>query len=150
VILDRLDQCSRYETIHPLFAKAFEILRSTDWINEPPGKRAIIPDRLLVIVEDVDGRGRNAARLESHERFLDVQYIVRGEESIGWSHISDAGTPVEVYSAGKDIAFFNGVPQAWISVPPSHFVVFFREDTHAPLAGDGPLRKVIVKVAVAG
>ena len=150
MILDRLDQASRYEMIHPLFGKGFEILRSTDWMCEPPGVRVVIPDRLTVTVADVEGRGRNAARLENHERFLDIQYVVRGEESIGWSHISDAGTPIEVYNKEKDIVFFNGVPEAWITVPPNHFVIFFREDTHAPLAGDGPLRKVVVKVAVAG
>lgn len=150
MILDKLGQASRYESMHPLFAQAFAVLRSTDWAAEPAGRRELVPGRLMAIVADGEGRGPARARLETHEQFIDIQYVVAGEDSIGWSHISDAGLSAESYSAEKDIAFFKGAPRAWITVPPGHFAIFFPEDAHAPLAGHGSLRKVVVKAAVAG
>jgi beta-galactosidase beta subunit len=33
-------------------------------------------------------------------------------------------------------------------VPAGHFAIFFPEDAHAPLAGEGHLVKAVVKVAV--
>lgn len=150
MIFDRLEQSSRYAMLHPLFAEAFDVLRSTNWLKEPPAARVIIPDRLTANAADVEGRGYRLARLEAHRRFLDIQYVVQGEDRIGWSHVADAGAIAEPYSAEKDITFYAGIPKAWVSVPTGHFVIFFTDDAHAPLAGDGPLRKVVVKVAIAG
>jgi beta-galactosidase beta subunit len=53
------------------------------------------------------------------------------------------------YDAEKDIVFFDDAPETWFRVPAGSFAVFFPEDAHAPLAGEGEVRKVIVKVAVA-
>jgi biofilm protein TabA len=148
MILDRLDQAARYEAVHPLFKQAFDLLRSTDWGREAIGSKTIIPDRLKVIVMDVTGKGRDAARLETHECFIDIQYTVRGAETIGWSHTQDAGAVADAYNDAKDIAFWAGRPSTWLELPAGCFGVFFPEDAHAPVAGAGPARKVVVKVAV--
>jgi beta-galactosidase beta subunit len=46
----------------------------------------------------------------------------------------------------NDIGFVKDQPTLWIPVPPGSFAVFFPEDGHAPLAGDGPLRKIVLKI----
>jgi biofilm protein TabA len=48
----------------------------------------------------------------------------------------------------KDYEFFTDEPQAWIRVCAGNFVIFFPEDAHAPLCGEGQVHKVVLKVAV--
>jgi beta-galactosidase beta subunit len=33
-------------------------------------------------------------------------------------------------------------------VPTGHFAIFFPEDAHAPMAGEGPMYKLVAKVEV--
>jgi biofilm protein TabA len=35
-----------------------------------------------------------------------------------------------------------------VATPPGTFAIFFPEDAHAPMAGEGLIHKVVVKVAV--
>lgn len=148
MIVDRIEESARYAATHPLFEQAFKILASTDWLKEPAGNRPIIEGKLSVIVSDYAGRGQDAARLETHRRFIDIQYTVTGTEVIGWAHTRDGGPVSEPYSEQKDIAFQSGRPETWVVLPPGRFAIFFPADAHAPLAGTGSGRKVIVKVAV--
>jgi YhcH/YjgK/YiaL family protein len=100
---------------------------------------------MFVILDRQDGRGRDAARLEAHRRYIDIQYTVRGEE-IGWTPRSSCGAADGGFDEGKDIGFFRDAPAAWVRVPPGSFAIFFPEDAHAPLAGRGALVKAIVKI----
>jgi beta-galactosidase beta subunit len=35
----------------------------------------------------------------------------------------------------------------WVAVPPGSFAIFFPHDAHAPLGGEGRVKKAVVKVA---
>ena len=48
----------------------------------------------------------------------------------------------------KDIRFYDDVPQTYYEVTPGQFTLLFPEDAHAPMVGEGTIRKVIVKVRV--
>jgi YhcH/YjgK/YiaL family protein len=55
---------------------------------------------------------------------------------------------VETYSAERDIEFYSEQSTTWVDLRRGDFAIFFPTDAHAPLAGSGPLRKAIAKVAV--
>jgi YhcH/YjgK/YiaL family protein len=148
MILDTLDQADRYSHLHPLFARAFAFLRSNDLSVLPAGSVAIDEERLYANVDDVAGRGEEGSRVEAHRRYIDIQLTVSGEERIGWISLRDCREPDGDFAALRDIGFFRDRPSSWFAVPPGHFAIFWPEDAHAPLAGDGPIRKVVVKVAV--
>lgn len=147
MILKHVDEAERYESINPGFRAAFEFLRRHDLATLAPGRYPIDADRVFAIVDDTVGRGRAAARLEAHRRYIDVQFVVSGTEVIGWAPVARCtiDTP---YDEAKDILFSSDPPVTWLTLPAGTFVVFFPEDAHAPLAGTGPLRKVVIKVAV--
>lgn len=144
MILDILAESERYTTIHAGFAEAFHFLRRDDLAALPAGRIEIDGSRVYALVMDVAGKGHEAAHLETHRKYVDIQYTVRGRDVIGWS--SAAGLSGAGYDAAKDIEFFRDVPAFWVSVPAGHFAVFFPSDAHAPLAFDGAVRKVVVKV----
>ncbi len=148
MILANLSQFDRYTTLHPLFERAFEYMRDTDLYALAPGRYPIVGDELFAIVEHVPGRAREMAKLEAHRRYIDIQLVLDGDETMGWKPLADCYNPVSEHSIDRDISFFLDAPASWVAVPPDHFCIFFPEDAHAPLVGNGPIRKVIFKIAV--
>jgi len=148
MILDTLSESARYAALHPLFPRAFEFLANTNLGSLAAGRQDIDDDRLFVIIDHKDGRGRTGARLESHRKYIDIQYTFEGMEEIGWSPLAACRPPSGGFDEAKDIAFYDDRPSTWLSVPPSLFAIFFSDDAHAPLGGRGLLKKAIVKVAV--
>jgi YhcH/YjgK/YiaL family protein len=148
MILDTLAQSDRYLALHPRFARAFEFLRSTDLRALEPGRHAIDGDHLFAIVEACAGRARADAKLECHRRYIDIQLVLEGVDEMGWKPTADCVAPATEYDAARDIRFFNDVPSNWITTPPGAFCTFFPDDAHAPLVGEGLIRKVVVKIAV--
>jgi YhcH/YjgK/YiaL family protein len=88
--------------------------------------------------------------LEAHRKYIDIQYVTLGHELIGWERIEECAGKGLGYDADNDIEFYGNPPSLWFPVPAGVFAVFFPEDAHAPLAGETPVRKIVVKAPVAG
>ena len=96
---------------------------------------------------DVDLKRPADAKLEIHDRYLDIQVLVRGErEAFGWSQRDRVTRPLGAFDVQKDIRFYDDVPQTYYEVTPGQFTLLFPEDAHAPMVGEGTVRKIIVKV----
>ena len=59
---------------------------------------------------------------------------------------ADLKQPKETFNAEKDIQFFDDEPQTYYYLRPGQFTILLPEDGHAPLVGEGPIRKAILKV----
>jgi len=148
MIIDAGRYCQAYQSLHPLFERAFRFLADTDLRAFAPGRHPVDGDRLYLSVDHVQGRGREGARLEAHRRYIDIQYTIEGEEEIGWMPLASCGALSRPFDEAKDVGFFDTRPTTWLAVPAGTFVVFFPQDAHAPLAGRGAVKKAIMKVAV--
>ena len=146
MIIDRLEYADRYVSLHPLFGNAFRYLHESAQDLEP-GRHEIIGDQLFAICERAVGRGEENSPVESHRRYIDIQFVVSGEERFGWIPVSHCHQPTADFDSQRDIGFFHDRPMNWVKVPAGFFVIFFPEDGHAPLAGEGDVHKVVVKVA---
>ena len=148
MILDTLDHAGRYAALHPGFAMAFEFLRKQDLASWPAGRSEVNGAQICVLISKDRGRGLNGAKLEAHRKYIDIQYVVSGNELIGWRNLATCQTTGQGYNEDKDIEFFTARPNVWIRVPPDSLAIFFPEDAHAPLAGDGRVHKIVLKVAI--
>ncbi len=148
MILANLSQAERYTPLDPLFARAFDYIRNNDLNALAPGRYAIEDEMLFVIIEHAQGKPVEHAKLEAHKKYIDIQLVLDGDERMGWKPLADCMNPISEHNMEKDIRFFHDAPASWVSVPPDHFCIFFPEDAHAPLVGNGPIRKAIFKVAV--
>ncbi|MEX2186477.1 MAG: YhcH/YjgK/YiaL family protein [Pirellulales bacterium] len=148
MILAKLDNAQTYANLHAGFPAALAFLRTGDVANIPLGKHAIDGDRLFVLIAEDAGRGRTAAPLEAHRRYIDIQLVVHGVDAMGWRPLDDCHKPRADFDAAKDIVLFDDEPATWFDVPAGSLAVFFPDDAHAPLAGEGQPRKAVVKVAV--
>jgi YhcH/YjgK/YiaL family protein len=148
MILSSLSQSDRYIALHPLFQRAFDYIRDTDLFALEPGRYKIAGDDLIAIVEKVTAKTKDMAKLEAHRKYIDIQLVLEGNETMGWKPLADCLNPISEHSLEKDIRFFHDAPVSYVPVPPDHFCIFFPEDAHAPLVGTGTIRKVIFKIAV--
>ena len=72
-------------------------------------------------------------RYETHRRYADVQYMVRGEEETAYLSMEDLA-PATEYDAEKDIQFFHsaGAQPTVVHVSAGMCYVVFPEDGHMP------------------
>ncbi|HEX3868928.1 MAG TPA: YhcH/YjgK/YiaL family protein [Pirellulales bacterium] len=149
MILDRLEQATLYNALHPLFGPAFAYLRETDLAALAMGKHPIDGDRLFAIAARDEGRTRAGAKLEAHRAYIDIQYVVEGCEVMGWRPTAECSLVESPFEPARDIGFFADAPKSWFEIPSGSFTILWPSDAHAPLAGEGALHKVVLKVAVA-
>lgn len=97
-------------------------------------------------IDEREGRTGHTAHLEAHRRYIDIQYTIEGPEEIDWSPRASCVVPAGPFDSERDIMFFQDRPGTWFEVPPGRFAIFFPEDAHAPLGGQGPLKKAVVKI----
>lgn len=148
MIVASLADSAQYEALHPLFGQAFEYLKQHDLTNAPAGKTVLDGDKLFIAVSDVNGKTKEAARLETHNKYIDIQLPLTAPETMGYLPSADCVSSPDGYNAEKDITFFTDQPSAYVTVQPGQFAIFFPHDGHAPCIGEGSIRKVVVKILV--
>lgn len=147
MILDSLKNSALYEHVHPRMKRAFEVLAATDWTRMEPGIHEIDGRDIYVNVMERELKKKGDAKLEVHNEYIDIQLLVSGEaETFGWSERKNLQRAQGEFNAEKDIQFFEDEPQTYYTMRPGQFSVLFPEDGHAPMVGQGVVRKVIAKV----
>ena len=147
MIIGSLTQTKRFEILHPDFKKVFEYVRSGNWQQVTAGKIILEEDKIWVNVDEVTGKSREAAKLEAHNRFIDIQIPLLQEETFGWEERGRlAMEEEEGYQVQNDILFYQERPASYFTLPVGDFVIFFPEDAHAPCIGNGKMKKMVVKV----
>jgi YhcH/YjgK/YiaL family protein len=151
MILDRLENADLYRGLGPGIAAALDYLRATDFSRVPLGRQELDGARLFAIVQRYRTKPLNEAGWEAHRRYLDVQYVVEGDERMGYAPLQAGLAVKQAYDPEKDIAFF----ETWgdlFEVPAGRFAIFAPQDVHAPGLVPGPealpteVLKVVVKV----
>jgi biofilm protein TabA len=148
MVLSPLSQADRYVALHPGFAAAFSFLRRGDLAELPDGRHDIAGQRLFAMVMRKEGNGPANAKLEVHRRYIDIQYCVAKGDLIGWESAATCSNAVQPFDEEKDCQLFTDQPEVWVPTAPGALAIFFPEDAHAPLGGDGLIHKVVVKVAL--
>ncbi len=145
MIIDSLDNLEKYVALNPLFRDVVDYIKSNDLNVKPEGKELIKGDDLFVNFNTAQGKTAENARLETHDRMIDIQIPLNCEETYGY-------TPRTVlqeqeYDAEKDITFYDGPARQYVKATPGMFAIFFPQDGHAPcISGEKTIRKVIFKV----
>lgn len=147
MILDTLGNAAKYAGLKEGISEAFGFLDQPGLVDLPDGKYEILGDRVYALIVHENGREASDAQLEGHRKHIDIQYVIAGDESMGWAPREGLARAGE-YDEESDLEFFEDTPASIIRVPPGSFSVFLPTDAHLPLIGDGPIHKVVVKIAV--
>jgi biofilm protein TabA len=136
----------------PDLKNALAFLRRRDLRGLPDGRAEIDGDRVYAIVQRYETMRTGAPKFEFHRKYIDVQFIVSGEETIGWAPV-ESMTITEAYNADKDICFGKVAAGKWTParLHAGQLAVLRPEDAHAPKLASGapsPVMKIVVKIAV--
>ncbi len=149
MILDAISHSESTEMLGERFRQLFEYLRTHNLAEAPAGRVVIDGDALYINVEDATLRKREDQLLEVHRRYIDVHFPIDGLEVVGWSPLSElCEENAEAYNAERDFRFYRQAASTYFTAAPGHFYVMFPEDAHAPIIGEGKLRKAVAKIRI--
>ena len=148
MIVDALANSETIEKIHPLFKQAFDFLKSTDFSKIELGKVELDGERLFVSIVETQGKTKETSKLETHNKYIDIQMPIEGIETMGWLAGKNCINEIAPYNPEKDITFFKEIPSTYVQLKPYEFIIFFPEDGHAPAISDEKIKKAVVKVLV--
>lgn len=147
MILDSLKNAPLYYGVAPRLKKAFELIASTDWSSMTTGVHELDGRDIFVNIMELDLKTKRDAKLEVHNEYIDIQILLEGTEEIfGWSERCDLKQPLAEFDKEKDVQFFDDEAQTFYALRTGQFTILLPEDGHAPMIGEGPIRKAIVKV----
>ena len=148
MIVDSLENTSKYSSLHPSFAKAFAYISSSDLAALEIGKFDIEGENIRGIVSDKHGstEAESTAKFECHNAHIDIQVCIRGKETMGWKPRGSCISPRGEYNAEKDVLFFDDAPDMFFGLTDGQFAIFYPEDVHAPMIGEGQIKKLVIKV----
>ena len=137
-------------SVHPVLRKAIDYLAETDLGSQEVGKYPIWGDDMFALQSAIKTKPHSEQPAEKHERFLDIHYLISGEETIGWQLQDDNCEPSQPYNPEEDYALFKELKEeTMITLKPGMFVVLFPQDIHRPgitLTAASDVRKVVVKI----
>ena len=148
MICDQLRNSAVYEAMSPALAKAFQYLKTVTLDNLPGSRLEIDGSNVFAFSSSYETLPASERKIEAHRDYLDIQYIVSGEEAMGY--ISIEGLEEEA-PYQPDIVFFNCAQDVLIPAQAGTFLLFFPQDAHRPGCtwnAPSPVTKVVVKVAM--
>lgn len=151
MIVDTLTQCRRYTSLSPCFAAAFEFLQHLP-ADKPSGRYPLDGDDCFALVQSYSTKPAAEAKFEAHRKYIDIQFIQAGRETILWTPLVALTETLQPYDAEKDVTFYATPSHMTpIHLRAGEFTIFFPEDGHAPgLEYDGlaEVRKTVIKIRV--
>ncbi|HHV32808.1 MAG TPA: DUF386 domain-containing protein [Clostridiales bacterium] len=149
MIYDTRENMKMYKGLGENLDRAIAYFLKTDFSKLEAGKYPIDEDRVFALVQTPTTYPKEKARWESHEKYIDIQYLLNGEEMFGLQK-TDQLTVSEPYREENDITFFEDNGKGFFPIlRPDTFVICFPTDAHMPLIRPHEpmaIKKVVIKV----
>jgi biofilm protein TabA len=147
MILDTVERASQYNLIGPGFAEAMKFL----YENRNGGltqDRYEISNDAYALVKRYASKPAENCKYEAHRDYIDVQYVVSGDEYMGWAP-KDTMT-IDTYIEEKDQFRLSGKGEM-VPLHAGQFMILFPSDAHMPCVvynQSAPVEKIILKIRV--
>lgn len=147
MIIDTIEKLAFYENLNPLFKDVVEFLRTNDLSSLEDGKHFIKGIDLFVNIQIAKAKTKEEAKMETHQRMIDIQIPLSTSETFGYTPLSKL--PKLEYNSEKDIIKYEQEAETYFTLQPGEFVIFFPQDGHTPcISSEKEIRKAIFKVKI--
>ncbi len=150
MVIDKLSEINKYTSLHPRFAKAIDYIVTNNLLIAEPGTVLVDGEDIKAII--IEGncvpKEESLAGFECHNTYIDIQIVLKGKETVGWRARTSCSSPKGEYSEEKDVLFYADAPILFFELQAGMFSIYFPEDVHAPMIGEGPIKKLVMKVRV--
>lgn len=150
MIFDNIKNNKNFSSLNKNFIKAFEFLKNNDLKSLAVGTYDIDGEKVFAMVQEYTTVNEEEKKWESHEKYIDIQLIVNGQEIMGFAPINCLEIK-EDQTPENDMVFYEETSKGCnIKFASGDYAIFFPEDGHKPgcLSGQpSKVKKVVVKVA---
>lgn len=147
---DKVAFATQYHKNKEVWDKAFAFLSNQNLDTLPKGKYPIDGTKVFATVTEGPNKEFDKTNWESHRKYIDLQYIIKGKEKIGVAPVEEA-TVTKPYDESKDVANYSAQGKYYIAKPGTFFL-FFPNNAHRPsikVDGYDNVKKLVIKIEVA-
>ena len=145
MIFDKIENINNYKGLGRVYT-ALEFMAKTDFTKIPVGKYQLDGDNIYYMVQQYNTNPDKTVA-EAHKKYIDIQYIVKGEEIIAVAPIQAEKKLVDAKEE-KDVWHYECETQPMI-LKDGDFMVLYPSDLHLPGKAVNEPRevlKVVLKV----
>lgn len=147
MIVDKIENTPLYKNLGERIQKSFSYIKQTNLKNLNPGRYDIDGENIFALISEYQTKSEAEGKLEAHKKYIDVQYVIEGEELMGYAPLGSQEI-LEAYKEENDIIFYTG-EKVFIKVTKGMYAIFFPEDVHMPgisVKENSPVKKLVIKV----
>ena len=136
-------------------ARAMAYLRDTDFESLPDGRHEVEGSDIFVTISSYKTDKRQDCISEAHFKYIDIQYLLSGEELIYHAPLDEKCQTVEQKNIKDDVVIFSDVTnEKEYLLEAGQVVIFFPWDVHRTKCKSGDKscknRKAVIKVRAEG
>lgn len=149
MIIDRIENASRYYALGSGISEALEYIKNNDLSKIALGSYQISEGKVRMIVNEYEQKCTDKVRLEAHRKYIDVQYWISGSELMGYAPLQTQNV-LEPYSEEKDCGHY-AADASFTKLEPGMFAIYFPTDLHTAVADvqcASKVRKIVFKVRI--
>lgn len=145
--VENIQYADKYNYLTDAFRKAYKWLKETNLESLEVGKYPIA-EGIFALVQAYKTIEPSQAKFENHDKYFDIQYVVKGKEKFGVCKTKD----LVLYSKDEenDLNFYEEpLLSGEILLEEGDFVIVAPEDAHKPrlIAGEvADVKKIVIKV----
>ena len=146
MIVDNIKNIETYN-FNSNILKAFEFCKNS--VGKEEG-RYEITDKIFALVQKYDSVPLENCSNESHRKYIDLQYVAEGIETMGFCSI-DQCDPIDIFNEENDYQLYKNCKLGYLPFYVGDFAFFFPQDVHMPRGLYGksmPIKKIVVKIPV--
>jgi len=147
MIYDHIRNQALYRPLHPRISRALDYINGFD-PEMADGKVELDGENLLAIVQSYETRVPANKKMESHRRYVDLQYILSGEETLFHRQIESLVVK-EPYEEERDVQFYHDADDQSLVLRAGDFCILFQHDGHKPgcvYCQARTIRKIVFKI----
>lgn len=152
MIFDNVKNASLYSNISSNLKAALDYMQNNNLDGFEDGRFEIANGNVIIIIKKgYKTKEENQGKWESHEKFIDIQYLLEGQEQIGYCRVSNMEVKVPYDSKTDKTLYHNCDKYFKTKLYPGDFIILFPDDAHKTLiAGDEVTtnNKAVIKVLI--
>ena len=155
MIIGFLDDLSSNKWLSDMgrFNRIIDIIENTDFTKKDDGIYKIDAEDFFYIITSYNTSGSMEEKpTEAHRKYVDLQYVLYGEEKIGYSDRRNPNVSLKEYDVVNDVELFSRIEdESFFILKKDMYAVFFPEDVHRPGLTNKEtrsIRKAVFKIPV--
>lgn len=148
MILDKIGNIKNYLGISTNMDTAINYMINNSFSDLEVGRHEIDGDSVFVLIQEYETKNIEEGKIESHKKYIDIQYVIEGSELIGYAPIEDLNV-IKEYDDNNDFMLFDGEFETH-RIEKGRFAVYFPHDGHMPTVNDckKKVKKAVFKIQI--